>query len=326
MKGDSVSHVFRLAAMAGLIAAVLPQPGRAVEGGTGAYLLGSRDSLAGIVPPPGTYVTTDFIYFEGSVTDVSIGGLPVVSADISSYLFKLGITQSFEGDLWGGQAAINVNIPYAWADLTFTGPFGNGIEDAQTGMGDVTVTSMVGWTQGSLHWNAYASVFVPVGQYSATTVDLAAREIDALSIGKDVWSIQPGVAMTWLDPKTGVELSGSLSVLFSQYHDQTEYQNAPQVNLELTGMQHLPSGLALGLTGYVYQQTADDSGDGADAIRAALGADSLQASLAGIGPIITYQAKPWGKPTSFEAKYVGEFDATRRLESDIVWLSATMAF
>ena len=26
----------------------------AVEGGNGAYLLGSRDSLAGIVPPPGT--------------------------------------------------------------------------------------------------------------------------------------------------------------------------------------------------------------------------------------------------------------------------------
>ncbi len=301
-------------------------PALAVEGGTGAYLLGSRDTFAGIVPPPGVYVTTDFIYLEGTVNDVSIGGLPVVSADISSYLFKLGITQSFESELWGGTPAVNINIPYASAELTFTGPFGNGITDSQNGMGDVTVTPMVGWHQGNLHWNAFASIFVPVGQYSATTVDLAAREIDALSIGKDVWSLQPGVAMTWLNPKTGLEFSGSLSVLFSQYHDATEYQNAPQVNLELTAMQHLPSGLALGLTGYVYQQIGDDSGDGAEAIKAALGADSLQASVNGIGPIATYQGKLWGKATSFEAKYVSEFDATRRFGSDILWLSATMTF
>ena len=39
-----------------LLAALLLSSGDAiaVEGGTGAYLLGSRDSLAGIVPPPGT--------------------------------------------------------------------------------------------------------------------------------------------------------------------------------------------------------------------------------------------------------------------------------
>ncbi len=298
----------------------------AVEGGTGAYLLGSRDTMAGIVPPPGTYVTTDFIHFEGSVNNVSIGGLPVVSADVSTNLFKLGITQSYATQLWGGTPAVNINVPFASADLTFTGPYGNGIQDRQSGMGDVTVTPMLGWHQKDLHWNAFLSIYVPVGQYSPTTVNIATREVDALNIGKDVWSMQPGVAMTWFSPRTGFELSGSLSVLFSQFHDATEYQTAPQVTLEISTLQHLKSGLAGGLTGYAYQQVGDDSGAGADAIRAALAADSLQASVAGIGPIVTYQGNLFGKATSFEAKYVSEFDATRRFGSDIVWLSATMSF
>ena len=305
---------------------LLSSPALAVEGGTGAYLLGSRDTMAGYVPPAGTYVTTDFIGLDGTVSNVSIGGLPVVSAKTSVSLFKLGITQSFEGEVMGGQAAINFNFPYADAKLTFTGPFGKGIEDNQSGFGDVTVTPMVGWHQDNWHWNAFMSVFVPVGQYSPTTVDLPARRIDALSIGKDVWSIQPGVAMTWLNPKTGLELSGSLSVLFSQYHDQTDYQSAPQVNLELSALQHLKSGLAFGLTGYVYQQTSDDSGAGADAIRAALGVDSLEASVQGIGPIVTYQGKLFGNPATFKAKFVTEINAERRFESNILWLSATMSF
>lgn len=317
----------RILASAALAFSLVPaERALAVEGGTGAYLLGSRDTMAGIVPPPGTYMTTDFIHFEGSVNDVSIGGLPVVSADVSTNLFKLGITQSYATQIWGGTPAININIPLASADLTFTGPFGNGIQDHQSGMGDVTVTPMLGWHQGDLHWNAFVSVYVPVGQYSATTVDLAAREIDALSIGKDVWSMQPGVAMTWFTPKTGFELSGALSVLFSQFHDATDYQTAPQVMLEMSALQHFKSGLAVGLTGYAYQQVGDDSGAGADAIRAALGADSLQASVNGIGPIMTYQGKLFGNATSFEAKHVSEFDATRRFGSDIVWLSATISF
>jgi hypothetical protein len=68
-------------------------PAAAVEGGLGAYLLGSRFSLAGVVPPPGFYVTNDFVTFRGSVADVAIGGIPVESADLTSYIYKLALTQ-----------------------------------------------------------------------------------------------------------------------------------------------------------------------------------------------------------------------------------------
>jgi hypothetical protein len=48
----------------------------------------------------------------------------------------------------------------------------------------------------------------------------------------------------------------------------TDYQTAPEFQVEAAAMQHLPSGLALGLSGYAYQQLGNDSGSGAEAIQA----------------------------------------------------------
>lgn len=39
----------------------------AVEGGLGAYLLGSRTTFAGIVPGPGSYLGIDIVTSSGSV-------------------------------------------------------------------------------------------------------------------------------------------------------------------------------------------------------------------------------------------------------------------
>jgi hypothetical protein len=230
----------RTAAVAALALLTQAAPAAAVEGGLGAYLLGSRFSLAGVVPPPGFYVTNDFVTFQGSVTDVAIGGIPVQSADVTSYIYKLSLTQSFDTVLWGGTPAINVNIPVATARLDFTGPFGSGIDDDETGLGDVAITPIVGWQKGNLHWLVAATLFAPTGKYDTTTVDLAEREIDALSIGKNVWGLQPVVAATRLNPETGHELSGAASVVFSTKNDATDYQTAPQLNVEVAALQHLP--------------------------------------------------------------------------------------
>lgn len=298
----------------------------AVEGGTGAYLLGSRDTLAGVVPPPGFYLGNDFVSMNGSVENIAIGGIPVFGADSDVFIYKLSLTQVFDATLWGGTPALNLNIPYADAALTFTGPFAGGIEDSETGLGDVTLTGLVGWHEGPKHWSVGLSVYAPVGGYDTATIDLLARRIDAVSLGKNVWSVQPVVAGTYLDPSNGREFSGAASILFSERNDATDYQTAPQLNLEAAVLQHLPSGLAFGLQGYVYEQLGDDSGAGAETIKLALGAESLQARVYGIGPMVTFSGKVFGKTASFKLKYTHEFGAKRRFESDVLWLNAGFAF
>lgn len=316
----------------GLFALLPPHSRWPSKGGIGAYFLGTRDTLAGIVPPPGTYLTFSFDRLEGSAEGISIGGLPIrADADIDLNLYRFGYTQVFEATLWGGTPALNVTIPVPDISLDFTGvtpPLnGVGVSDTSSGIGDITVTGFVGWHDETLHYSAGMSVYMPTGGYDTASIKIADRTVDVLSNGKNVWSFQPFVAVTSLNPQTGLELSGAASLLFSTFNNATDYQTAPALQLEGAVVQRLPSGWGFGLTGYTYQQLSNDSGSGADNIQSFLGASSLKAAVSGIGPIVTFSGgQLFGGDLSFKAKYVKEFAAKRRLESDVFTLSASLAF
>ena len=120
----------------------------AVEGGTGAYLLSSRDLMAGYLPPPGTYILNDFIYINGSAPVLSLGGAIVSQPDIDVMLYKFSATEVFNGRFLGGSFGVNVNIPLAQANMkadTFVKDSPFTLKDDQFGLGDTTITPMVGW-------------------------------------------------------------------------------------------------------------------------------------------------------------------------------------
>lgn len=231
----------------------------------------------------------------------------------------------------GGTPAVNLTIPILNASLTYTAvtpPLeGANIDDGTSGFGDLVLTGLVGWHDDKLHYSTGLSIYAPTGDYDTATVDVAARTVDAMSNGKNVWSFQPFVAVTWLNPETGFEASGAASLLFSTKNSATDYQTAPAIQLEGAIVQRTRSGWGFGLTGYFYQQLGDDSGSGADLTRTALGADSLQARVAGIGPIVTFSdGKFLGGDASLKIEYVGEFGAKRRFESDILTANLTIAY
>lgn len=184
-----------------------------------------------------------------------------------------------------------------------------GFTNEDTGLGDLTLTTGLGWTSGNAHWQVAASIFAPTGYYEKADVDVAARSVDALSFGKNRWAIMPAIAYTYLNPGNGRELSASASLIVSAENQATNYQTAPEFQVEWAAMQHLPSGLALGLAGYGYQQLGNDSGSGARAIQAATGAKSLEASVWGIGPLLSHNGKIGELPVSFKIKYLTEFDS-----------------
>jgi hypothetical protein len=320
---------------AGSVAAIIAMSATqalAVEGGIGAYFMGTRDTFAGIVPPPGTYLSFNYDNLSGEVDGLSVGGIPIrADTDLDLSLLRIGITQSFEGDLWGGTPAINVTIPILDVGLKYTAvtpPLaGADIDDGSSGFGDLTFTGLVGWHKDKLHYSTGLSIYAPTGNYDTATVDIAARTVDAISNSKNVWSFQPFVAATWLDPSTGFEASGAASLLFSTKNSATDYQTAPALQLEGAVVQRLRSGWGFGLTGYYYQQLDDDSGTGAQQTRAALGAKSLKARVAGIGPIVTFSGgQMFGGDVSLKIKYVSEFNAKRRFESDILSANLTIAY
>jgi hypothetical protein len=305
-------------------------PAHAVEGGTGAYLLGSRDSFAGIVPGPGTYVTNNFVFMSGKGPTLSLGGVPVTSPEVDVYINKLDIAHFFESEVLGGTPGLVLSIPYGIGDVTGDflqpAPF-DGFRDDNNGFGDIVITPLIGWHDGNFHYSAGVSIFVPVGKYSTASVSAAPPSVDdILNFGKNRWAFMPTFNATYFDRTTGLEVSGSLGITFSTVNTATDWQTAPELSFEAAILQHFPNGLAFGVSGYAYQQIGEDSGSGADNFRTLLGAESLKARVFGIGPIATYNTKFGETPIGFKLKYTHEFEAKRRFESNIVWGSVNFSF
>lgn len=317
----------RLAAL--LVAGLaLAAPGHATEGGSGAYLLGTRDTLAGIVPPPGSYVSVDVVNINGTAPLISIGGAVVADPAIDIWVTKLNFTHSFAGKLFGGRFAVTFTQPVVTGSMTFFGTVANGLagqfSDDDTGLGDTTITTSLGYDDTKSHWNFQLSLYVPTGYYEPARVTLHPPGFQVLSFGKNRVAIDPAVAYTYLDMKNGREFSAVAGITISAINTATDYQTAPEFHVEAAALQHLKNGLAFGATGYAYKQTGNDSGSGAAALQAAYGANTLQARVFGAGPIASYSTKIGSHPLSIKGKYTWEFDAQRRFQSDVA--QATLAF
>jgi hypothetical protein len=313
--------------VASLIAAVAA-PALATEGGAGHYLLGSRDLVAGILPPPGTYVSADGVFLNANVDRLSIGGAVLANADTEVFITKLSFTQSFMGGFLGARWAITLTQPVVTGQMSFDSPAiaGRRVKDERTGLGDTTMTFGAGWDEGPTHVVVQTSFFLPLGYYQPAQIDIPGRQLEVLSFGKNRLGITPVVAVTHLDPKTGFELTGAAGISFSARNQATDYQTAPEFHFEGAIAQHFGPQLAAGLAGYAYAQLGEDSGSGAAQLKAALGAQSLKARVFGLGPVASYSTKIGGSSLTLKGKYTHEFGARRRFSGDLFQLTAAIGF
>ncbi len=238
----------------------------AVEGGSGAYLLGTRDIVAGIVPPPGFYVSEDFVYISGDIGGLSLAQAIATDVNLTAVVNKLSATYVPTAPVLGGRVGLSVQLPIVSIDGDFdlVSPItGFGLSDSEFGLGDLAVVPMYGFDSGSLHFNFSTPMYLPTGKYDDATATLNPINIDVLSIGKNKFAIDPTVAMTYLNPTNGIELTGALGITFNAKNTATDYQTAPELHFEAAIAQHLPNGFTLAATGYVYQQLGNDSGSGA---------------------------------------------------------------
>jgi hypothetical protein len=312
------------------VCATLPMQALAVEGGVETYLLGSRGSMAGVLPPAGTYLNNDFVSFSGSAPTLPIAGAAVVDPDLSVFSYKFSLTHVFDAQIGSAHVGVNINIPYVSASMDFSGAIGTGISgrltDDAKALADITISPMLGWKHGKLSTTAALMMFLPTGSYEVATIDVPGRSVHALNTGKNRFAIDPTVALTWFDPESGWEVSGALGVTFSQKNKDTDYQTAPEAHFEGAVMKHLPNQLAVGLTGYAYQQLRDDSGSGADNFKALTGAQSLKARVFGLGPSVSWATQIGKTPVSLRASYIKEFNARRRFESEKFWFTLGIVF
>ncbi len=319
----------------------------AAENAAGWYALGTKGSMAGFLPPPGTYFVDVNMYYEGTANATSAVG--VALRDISSAARQLNLrgellveaTADVTGKvyynlpsvLWvapqkvlGGNVGFGAIIPFGAKNVDFDldalatlslGPpinqtFTRGQTfsetDSSTDFGDPVLNAVIGWHEGNFHWNVSTLVNVPIGPWSNSS---------SSNLSFNHWGLDTTAAVTWLDPAIGLELSAAPGFTFNWENPDTDYRTGTEFHVEFAALQHFSPKFAVGVAGFHYQQVTGDSGSGAK-----LG--DFKGRVTSIGPVMTYNFQLGEIPVSTQLMWTHDFDVENRLEGDLGLLTISL--
>jgi hypothetical protein len=319
-RAKSMAQVFLVA----IAIIMIPFSAHAEEGGSGHYMSGGAASFIDTLPcKPGLAIANFFNYYDGSASaskQVLRGGLITAGLDATAYSDTVVALYQTPLKLLGGYYAVGVAIPYVWmkAKGEVTGPLGNTItkRDKASGIGDITLYPfMLGWTglKGDLKYDVRLGIYAPTGDYDKGKL---------ANVGKNYWTFEPAISLSYISSKIGLELSAFAGVDFNTENHKTDYQTGTQFHLDLTVAEHLPllgGIIGIGANGFYYQQISGDSGSGA-----ILG--DFKGRTVGIGPVLSYAMKIWKKDLVAEVKWLPELDVKNRLDGDSIWFKLGIVF
>ena len=309
---------FALAALTTLV----PLSVHAEEGGSGHYMPGAAASFIDTLPgKPGLAVANFFNYYDASASKVFAGGLLTASLDATAYSDTVVALYQTPLKLLGGYYAVGLAVPYVWLEAKgeVSGPLGTfGKSDKANGIGDILLYPfMLGWKglNGDLKYDVRMGIYAPTGDF---------EKGELANVGKNYWTFEPVVSVSYISSKIGLELSGFAGMDFNTKNDDTDYQTGNQFHLDLTVAEHLPlfgGIIGVGANGFYYQQVTGDSGSGVPPI---LG--DFKARTEGIGPVVSYATKVSQKDLVAEVKWLPEMSVKNRLKGDYIWFKVGMVF
>src|SRR6516164_4668185 len=265
----------------------VPTVAAADEGGVSFWIPGFFGSLAAAPQQPGWSLTN--IAYQTSVSadagvaiarERTLGNIPVnlnlsanLTASVSARadLDLLMASYVFKTPVLGGQASVSLLGLYGRMDTSLGAqlsgtlsasaggaPLGSiafsrsdMIQDTLWGFGDLLPIFTLRWNAGVNNYMVYVTGDVPVGAYNPS-------RLSNLGIGHG--AVDAGFGYTYLNPKTGQELSGVLGFTYNVANYQTQYQNGVDMHFDWAASQFLTKQFLVGLVGYIYDEVGCDSG------------------------------------------------------------------
>lgn len=316
-------------------ALLLTPAAHAAEDAKGIYLLGYKSSMAGYVPPAGTYINSTKYFYSGDASGAAatsvalrrIGNVNLqadVDLDAQAFLELPTLLWVTPAKILGGNLGLGMITPIGWTDISvdvdaraaLTFPNGTtlqrgrrfSLDDDVFSWGDPLATALLGWHQGNWHWSVAGLLNIPMGSYDSGAL---------ANIAFHRWAFDATAAVTWLDQTKGREFSAAAGFTFNGENPDTDYKTGTEFHVEFAAMQYFSKAFAVGITGYHYDQITGDSGAGAT-----LGA--FEGRVTALGPNINYNFQWNQTPVSTSLRWLHEFDAVNRLEGDAFLFSATI--
>ena len=307
-----------------LAASLAPVALRAEEGGSGHYLPGATASFIDALPGKEAFAYVNaFTYYNGSAggsRQLEFGGQVVANVNGTVYADTSILLYETPWKFLGGQYAAAVAIPYMWMEVkgnVQAGPVTIKRRDTANGIGDIEMLPlMLGWTSGDVKFGGTFGIYAPTGEF---------EEGHLANVGKNFWTFEPGLNVSWLSSKIGTEVSLFAGFDVSTKNNETDYQSGDVFHLDATVAQHLPlfgGFVGVGANAFYYQQITGDSGSGAR-----LG--DFEGRTIGVGPVLSFATKVGRNKTTdlvAEVKWLPELDVAKRLKGDTIWFKLALVF
>jgi hypothetical protein len=184
-----------------------------------------------------------------------------------------------------------------------------GVSDSVTSVGDLYPIAELLWNSGVNNFMAYLTGDVPVGPYDARSL---------ANVGLGHGAVDGGGGYTYLDSKTGRELSVVTGLTYNLVNPSTNYQNGIDWHLDWGLSQTLSKQVTVGAVGYAYVQLTADNGRG-DHI------GSFESRVFGVGPQISFALPTQSLQASINLKAYWEFDAVHRPSGWNAWATLSLS-
>ena len=284
---------------------------QAAEGGSSNYFPGAYgDFFVAVAPDPGPVFVNLNLFYSADVSTAVLQGTINASLDVQAYYSLLQGLYVWDAPALNGRFAIGGYLPLGYASLNASiGPLTVSGKEFNFGDAGVLPASFY-WNSGNFHFNLYELIIAPTGQYSASNV---------VNIGRNYWSFDTVLGLTWFNPASGTEFSVAPGIMFNTRNDATDYKTGTEFHVDFMANQFLTETFAIGLHGYYYNQLSGDSGTGA-----LLGA--FQGESFGFGPAFAWIPSAHGGKVSITGKWLHDLHSENRLGADYGELTIAVTF
>jgi hypothetical protein len=294
--------------LAGLLgAALMTASGRAsaTEGGASYYFPGAFGSFAvAVAPEPGFLFANQTLIYGAELDRAVLQGRVNANLEAFAVYNNLAPAYTFTETVLGGRFQLSGFLPVGYANLeaTVTGPLIGTRRDSASdfNIGDGGLWPAIYWSFGDFHVKLSELIVVPTGHYDSG---------DTVNVGRNYWAFDTQLGLTWLNPKTGTEVSLLPGIMFNTENDATDYRSGDEFHLDFMLNQFLSKSFAVGFQGYWYKQVSGDSGAGA-----LLG--DFKGESVGVGLGFLWLPEFAKGRLSIVGQWIHDLDATNRLEAD----------
>ena len=310
---------------------------RATEFGQSHADLGYIDTLAGLPLAPGFYFRNDVNIIDSG--RLNNGNGDPVNLNLGTTRVGVKFRNTVEADVLSAAYVPDYKVPYINATIgaAVYQPIANSRAEVATGLGlpeaganekggfvDITVVPLfLGFDVPGTDFHFVISPFeftAPDGRYSKS-------DPIGNNTGLNYWSYRPALEFTYLN-KTGQEFSLNMSASINAQNQATHYKSGDEFYFTYAFQQYLSPQLALGIGGYYYKQTGNDTQNG-QTVDANPLTDILSAGPGNkgetfaIGPILSYN---YSHSLVFEAHWDHELFSYNRPQRDQYWLRGAIKF